>query len=448
MTTYRLLRNNRESGPFSLEQLTNMGLKAYDLVWIDGKSAAWRYPSEVPELAAFAPAVEEQPFDRFFRRDKSAARPVTKPRFRIKADWRKLEDAISAPTTAPVEPPVTVRSEPVVGQTVAPVTPSPALPTAVAVKPMAPDDKTVPQTKYSESLDTIKERYTQTVLQRGRSVTKSGFARYALIIGLFPVLAAGIWIGSSWSNRNKLETVQTGPLPASPHQDTTVPATPAIADTPADEAPATETETVAPQMLTIKNNESAAVIDKPTATITANKVKNPVQTASQAVIKTLPAAAPTGKNKYARSISSPSGSAPVKNAVLNTQAPPAKSQTAPVTVLPAPSQAYEPVTTSGKNKINDYVSVKDEYEQVDDNNRQMKLHVHNKSNIPVDLVVLDLQYYDANGRFKKGETLYVNNLSAHDEVSLSAPAARNNQRIDYKVSLLSIEKKGIYLIAE
>jgi hypothetical protein len=65
---YLLLRNNKQSGPYSLDDLKSMGLKAYDLVWLEGKSAAWRYPSELEELKAFAPAVEEQPFDRFYRR--------------------------------------------------------------------------------------------------------------------------------------------------------------------------------------------------------------------------------------------------------------------------------------------------------------------------------------------------------------------------------------------
>ena len=63
---YLLLRNNKQSGPYSLDELKTMGLKAYDLVWVDGRSAAWRYPCEVEELSAFAPAVEEQPFDRFY----------------------------------------------------------------------------------------------------------------------------------------------------------------------------------------------------------------------------------------------------------------------------------------------------------------------------------------------------------------------------------------------
>src|SRR6202000_3327143 len=66
---YLLLRDNKQSGPYSLDELKVKGLKAYDLVWLEGKSAAWRYPSEIEELKAFAPVVEEQPFDRFYKKD-------------------------------------------------------------------------------------------------------------------------------------------------------------------------------------------------------------------------------------------------------------------------------------------------------------------------------------------------------------------------------------------
>src|SRR5215471_6140555 len=68
MSNYLLLRNNKESGPHSLDELIELGLKPYDLIWIQGKSAAWRYPSEVEELKSIAPVVEEQPFDRFFKK--------------------------------------------------------------------------------------------------------------------------------------------------------------------------------------------------------------------------------------------------------------------------------------------------------------------------------------------------------------------------------------------
>src|SRR5882724_7159576 len=68
MAEYLLLRSNKESGPYTLDDLVGRGFKAYDLVWVKGKSAAWRYPSEIDELKPFAPMVEEQPFDRFFKK--------------------------------------------------------------------------------------------------------------------------------------------------------------------------------------------------------------------------------------------------------------------------------------------------------------------------------------------------------------------------------------------
>lgn len=68
MNKYLLLRDNKQQGPFSAEELSAKGLKAYDLVWVEGRSAAWRYPSEIDELKSFAPVVEEQPYDRFYKK--------------------------------------------------------------------------------------------------------------------------------------------------------------------------------------------------------------------------------------------------------------------------------------------------------------------------------------------------------------------------------------------
>ena len=59
MKEYLLLRNNKQSGPYSAEDLRSMGLRAFDLVWVEKKSSCWRYPSEIRELAPFAPPAEE-----------------------------------------------------------------------------------------------------------------------------------------------------------------------------------------------------------------------------------------------------------------------------------------------------------------------------------------------------------------------------------------------------
>ena len=80
MASYLLLRNNKESGPYSLEALIQLGLKPYDLVWVEGRSAAWRYPSEVDDLKFYAPIVEEQPFDRFFKKPSEQKKEREEPK--------------------------------------------------------------------------------------------------------------------------------------------------------------------------------------------------------------------------------------------------------------------------------------------------------------------------------------------------------------------------------
>jgi hypothetical protein len=76
MSSYLLLRNNKESGPFTVDEIKGMSLKAYDLIWIVGKSAAWRYPGEILELKPFAPAIPEQATD-FFRKRPNTDSPAS-----------------------------------------------------------------------------------------------------------------------------------------------------------------------------------------------------------------------------------------------------------------------------------------------------------------------------------------------------------------------------------
>jgi hypothetical protein len=50
MTTYILLRDNKESIPLSLTDLKNLGLKPTDLIWVEGQSVCWMHPGQIKEL--------------------------------------------------------------------------------------------------------------------------------------------------------------------------------------------------------------------------------------------------------------------------------------------------------------------------------------------------------------------------------------------------------------
>jgi hypothetical protein len=183
MTSYLLLRDNKESGPYSMEELLRFGLKPYDLVWIKGKSAAWRYPSEVDELKPYAPVVEEQPFDRFYKKEgrqdqKEAspaithqpAAPIVKQEQPLTNDdysrYIPAEKKEETPFVAKRSVFVTLPDQKQeVKQAIQPVQniqplPLPFSPISVTENPEAAE------IKYSQPLDDIKEMYVKALLQR------------------------------------------------------------------------------------------------------------------------------------------------------------------------------------------------------------------------------------------------------------------------------------------
>src|SRR4051812_3920858 len=97
---YRLLRNNKESGPYTKAQLEEIGLKPYDLLWMEGRGGAWLYASEIEELKSIAPVVEEQPYDRFFKGKEKQASTTSS-----KQNASSVANAPSASNTSTLKPP-------------------------------------------------------------------------------------------------------------------------------------------------------------------------------------------------------------------------------------------------------------------------------------------------------------------------------------------------------
>ncbi|HLK30306.1 MAG TPA: response regulator [Puia sp.] len=53
MFAYLLLRNNKQSGPYTLDELKSFGIRPTDLLWIEGRSTAWHFADEIEELQAY-----------------------------------------------------------------------------------------------------------------------------------------------------------------------------------------------------------------------------------------------------------------------------------------------------------------------------------------------------------------------------------------------------------
>lgn len=60
MKTYQLLRNNQSMGYYTATCLLQIGLQPLDLLWVDGESVTWKYPSELEEFRAH---VSRAPFN-------------------------------------------------------------------------------------------------------------------------------------------------------------------------------------------------------------------------------------------------------------------------------------------------------------------------------------------------------------------------------------------------
>src|SRR5688572_22029777 len=62
---YLLLRDNQKTGPYSLQELLDLQLKPFDLVWVDGRSTGWRYPAEIDSLKPYTagPPKPASPFE-------------------------------------------------------------------------------------------------------------------------------------------------------------------------------------------------------------------------------------------------------------------------------------------------------------------------------------------------------------------------------------------------
>jgi hypothetical protein len=220
MSAYRLLRNNKESGPFSLEEVTAIGFKPYDLVWVDNKSAAWRYPYEIAELKPFTNFTEEQPYDRFYKKASDTKEEVgVKEKVMIEAETltetivekkieqpsgRKIFVSLPANSSLPVnkEKPVTVAAlKPVAGVKTTFPSSYTEFEKEAPVEYKQAAEPAVLTEKYSQPLDEIKKMYVDKLLNNKRGKNKfTDKKKYLQIAAVVVVLLGlGIFIGSAFN---------------------------------------------------------------------------------------------------------------------------------------------------------------------------------------------------------------------------------------------------------
>jgi len=466
MNKYLLLRNNKQTGPYTLDDIKTMGLKPYDLVWVEGKSAAWRYPGEIEEFKSFAPPVEEQPYDRFFKKsspekktghlqvepsvseDKPSVEkeyipkifsgePKKEPRRRkyvsvsmpsgtqrttIPADNKEQKENINKTTREEIadKRPVPVSSEEKnsaentgeIKKSEKPVEQTGSVRWKTIeqqksvvigeksfeqpVSDIREENKTIsalfPERKIDERNDQDNNNtFAQAAGLKRKELARSILQGIAIAAALVSLVAVGILIGMGIGSAKSPDAQPTS-------------------------------QTVNSDLAVMK--EAPAALD----TIMPTAVYSVVDT----IAKTT-APPPTNKPK-----------ASVKKAVVSPQNLAVEVVAAPETIVKTPEVITDKVADREAIRQNItkqiHISTNDYkvgmFGGIDD----VKVTVHNGSEYPVDLVVVDVSYIQSNKKSYKTESLQFKDLAANSSLTLSAP--KTNKGIKIQTSLTHVASKS------
>lgn len=518
---YRLLRNNKEQGPFTPEELITQGLKPYDLIWIDGRSAAWRYPGEMNEFKNYVPSPDDYLNNLIITKQENIARVSNavqtavamndnivqttkqKPRYKVSAAWSKIQ-TITTQTysntivSEPKKSSVSRISNPRNSQPlntkplsweqawqdweneksiVVPVKTKTVSTIAAPVKKSVSESvKTAPvlEKKFEQSLDTLTDSYIDNLLLQKKRAKRFSFGKSSEFIlpslALIIIFSVGYWLlhdtkasalNGAAVSQQQTATVKPNEQPAA-NLNTTAANNNSdisqntqskkintnISDEAVEKNAAKEksnqysnTKFVAstkPNNAT--NNTSNNITQKnTTADIDLKKNDKTTKQFDPSVINNIPR-----DNSYNDPSSANNGdlnaaeNRPVRRrtngADISNNQP--VNKTAPDNSIPKISKTLS---------ATDYVSVP-EYVQMNDGNGSLK--IQNTSDDNLDLVVIDVQYYDASGRYRKGETMNLHNLKAGKSVTIKMPRDINSSYATSKLSLVSSEADNVYAVGD
>lgn len=471
MANYLLLRDNKETGPYTMDELVKLGLKAYDLVWIQGKSAAWRYPSEIAELKPYAPAVEEQPFDRFYKK------PAATSAHKTSVEGTVPTNSIPREYEAYI-PKAKVSDRPSAKRKIFVTMPSQAAEKKVDTNPVQiakpaiaaiPDytqpeieetisitEKPVARIKYSQPLDEIKEMYVKTLKDRKvrlarKNILRTNLKRAAVVLGLVGIGAlAGFILRSKPAANNQLAQQ----LPA-----ITAPAI--LNDQPATNDKANYQEDPAPESLPIDQLNQI----KPGSS--NNRIENRLLSHEESVQEPI-----INERKPARNTFQQEDNSSLQKETKETRKP--------LAVMPPPEtrkqQSYreystetDPVTgerkrtvrtngafadeqlmteTTGKSQPNNETSAPDALSGLGDKVtvvsndykrvalggiRNLELTVRNNSKYDLDEVSVELQYLKPGDQVLKTQMVHFKSVPANESETLRIPDTNRGIKVQFRI---------------
>lgn len=456
MRMYTLLRNNKQSGPHTMEELKAMGLKVYDLIWIEGRSAAWLYAEEIPELEPFTPKIKDIVEESFLEKRATAKIPSIWDQYGKSSNTEKSK-SVSRPaetektvTVTIIQPKETIQEK---EESLISSTPVYAESESLSVAYTTADEKSdtvhlpdeqiineqysskeevilqepppkkknteksfpadnhsyeEPSIKYTRSLDDIKQEYVSKVLgtERKAAVKKPMPVMMLLGVGVLLLIGVGILIGISLG------------------KNTQTPQTAAVVPV---QKPAVEGKTAVKQALppfdTKKEVEQQAdeEIDPGNEDVLINerrtqKTNTPAYGNQPAVKKNAGSATIAGTKKQDDTVKPGHEITPV-----------VKKQTEQRTVV-----KRENLRELIRLSSNDYKKA-----ALFGGLKNITITAANNSSHLVDLAIVEVNYIQANGKIFKTETLYFKNIPPKSSVSLRAANSTRGVKIESKLTFLS-----------
>ena len=435
MTTYLLLRDNKQSGPYTFDDLRGKGLKAYDLVWIEGKSAAWRYPCEIEELSAFAPMVEEQPFDRFYKKPSENKNnnnaSVTPTAGRTSSDTVIAASVISGDTSSIPGKRIIYVTLPA-GKTAAP---APARETRETVSPRPVAQERAPREEKvmpAPPVDTFEDNTAQynkdwksavEITPRASGRYRSSRVGQSILVGLTVValLSAGIFIGLSL-NKNSREFAKK--LSLSNDKQESVKAVPVI---PAAQPLAVNSQQQTTQVQVLPAAKDSIIATTPVTSAVTNVPRSRTTTPA----KEKPA--PATQKAQASVTTSKDSSLPAAPAVHREA-----SQRTDAPVEKVDKDAI-------RNNLSNLVSIGASGYTVGTFGgiSDLQLTVSNRSVYSLDLVVVEVQYIQSNKKVFKTENLYFRGIAPGSALMQEAPKSARGIKVQYKITLVNSKELGL-----
>ncbi len=377
MTTYILLRDNRESAPLSLDQLRELGLRPNDLVWVEGQSASWRNPHEIRELKELSQA-------------QAQSATITEKKSVFVAMPEKQAVAEKPKTNVPV------------------ISDTPSYSSFEVREAEKPKEEM--ETKFSMSMDEIKERYVKSLENRNKKPGPLSFkfkippqlkmaAVYIGLIGLGAIIVYLIMkAGSPVSPVANVQNRLPGTLETRPVTDSAI-----TAET------TDEDEIVYPESYFDSQASSASV----------NEKEQPVKRNQQTIT-----AKPAQKENSSITISENS-SKPKEEKISNPESEEQEARTIPV------SEIAEKVSV----KTNSYTIA------ALGGIRNLELTLRNDSRYTLDKVTVEVRFLSPNGNIVKSEDVHFKSIRPGASQTIGMKKTTRGVKVEYKI--IGIESKEV-----